>query len=206
MALKSKLTNNYPIASGHLSGDYKDLDPIFSGRLSALAKASGAAFRITSGYRSIAEQTKLYNMYLSYKKTGIGTIKSAAVPGKSSHNYKIAADISTQPIRGMDNSQLKKHGLCKPIKSEGWHVQPIETQYERDFAKWEPEEADMTKDEVVEIIESINPIYERLEDIPDWGRPTISKMIAQGKIKPDPKTKKIDMSRDLLRAIVILDK
>ena len=29
MALKSKLTNNYPIASGHLSGDYKDLDPIF---------------------------------------------------------------------------------------------------------------------------------------------------------------------------------
>ena len=195
MALKSKLTNNYPVASGHLSGDYKDLDPIFSGRLSALAKASGVAFKITSGYRSIEEQTKLYNMYLSYKKTGI-----------SSHNYKIAADISTQPIRGMGNSQLKKYGLCKPIKSEGWHVQPIETQYERDFAKWEPEEEGMTKEEVIEIIESLNPIYGRLEDIPDWGKPTISKMITQGKIKPDPKTKKIDMSRDLLRAIVILDR
>ena len=204
MALKSKLTNNYPVASGHLSGDYKDLDPIFSGRLSALAKASGVAFNVTSGYRSIEEQTKLYNMYLSYKKTGIGTIKSAAVPGKSSHNYKIAADISTQPIRGMDNSQLKKYGLCKPIKSEGWHVQAIETQYERDFAKWGFVEADMTKQEVVEIMNELDPIYRTLNDIPDWGRETIRTFIADGKIKPDNGV--INLRLSMLRIIVILSR
>lgn len=142
MKLISKLNNDYPVAdpASWLSGDWTELDLIFAGRIAALAKSAGRRLLVTSGYRDTKEQARLYQAYLYYKRTGKGNIKSAAKPGASSHNYMIAADISTQPIRGMNNSQLKKWGLCKPISSEGWHVQPIETQYERDFSKWEPRE------------------------------------------------------------------
>lgn len=141
--LISKLdSKKYPMGNpkASLSGDYEGLDPVFAGRLAALANTSSNQFLITSGYRDLKEQQRLYDMYLYYKKTGKGSIKSAAKPGTSSHNYRIAADISTQPLRGMSNAQLKKWGLCKPISSEGWHIQPIETLHERDFSKWEPEE------------------------------------------------------------------
>lgn len=208
MALISKLPNRYPVADYNqwITGDKENLDPVLLGRMAYLGKVYKKKIHITSGggRRSHEYQANLYAQYQNYLKTGKGNIKLAARPYTSSHEFGIAADTSTQPIRGMNNAELKKYGLCKPIRSEGWHIQPIETQYDKDFKKWEPEE-DMTKDEVIEIIKSLNPIYEKLEDIPDWGRPTVAKMIEQGKIKPDPKTKRIDMSRDLLRAIVILD-
>ena len=42
-------------------------------------------------------------------------------------------------------------------------------------------EADMTKQEVIEIMNELDPIYRTLNDIPDWGRETIRTFIADGK-------------------------
>ena len=206
--LISKLPNTYKTAdpARWLSGGWEGLDPIFAGRLAALANSVGKRFLITSGYRNIQEQARLYEMYLYYKRTGKGTIKLAAKPGGSSHNYRIAADTSTYPIRTMTNEQLRRWGLCKPISSEGWHIQPIETRYKKNFADWAPEEEDdMTKQEVLDIIEATNPTYEKVEDIPSWGQPTIIRMIAEGKIMPDAEDR-VNMSRDLLRALIILSR
>jgi len=148
----SKLSNKYPVAdpANRLIGDYQNLDPVFAGRL-----AKVCPMVLTESYRSTERQTELYNQYLEYKRTGKGSIKSAAKPGTSWHEFRLAVDTSTQPIRGMTNAQLKPYGLCKPIKSEGWHIQPIETLGETDRKKWEPTEDDMTKQEVIEIINEV---------------------------------------------------
>lgn len=119
MILKSKLASKYPISDPkeYLTGDTEGLDPIFAGRLAHVAK-----MHVTDGYRSYEDQVKAYGDYKS------GKLKAtAAIPGTSWHGSRLAVDTSTQPIRGMNNEQLKKYGLCKPLSREGWHIQPIET-------------------------------------------------------------------------------
>jgi len=117
---RSKLSATaYPQANpdGKLTGkDHEQIDPVFAKRLAACC-----AMNLTEGKRSSERQKELYRQ----KQAGI--IKSCAKPGTSYHEFGLAIDTSSQPIRGMNNSQLAKFGLCKPIKSEGWHVQPIET-------------------------------------------------------------------------------
>ena len=117
---RSKLSATaYPQANpgGKLTGkDYNQIDPVFARRLAACC-----AMNLTEGKRSSERQKELYRQKLA------GIIKSCAKPGTSYHEFGLAIDTSSQPIRGMNNSQLAKFGLCKPIKSEGWHIQPIET-------------------------------------------------------------------------------
>ena len=108
--------------SRYLKGDWwKELDPIFARRLAYAAKMTGNFISSSSAYRSTAEQTRLYNLYMQ------GKLKSAARPGTSWHEFRLAIDTSSQPIRSMTNATLKAFGLCKPVAGEGWHIQPIET-------------------------------------------------------------------------------
>lgn len=124
MTLKSKLGTGYPTADPNifLSGDRKGIDPVLAGRLAMHAKANGKIYAVTSGYRSYEEQVKMYDDYIHGKLEA-----TAAIPGTSWHGSRLAADISTYPIRGAASASLAKYGLCKPLKSEGWHIQPIET-------------------------------------------------------------------------------
>lgn len=71
-------------------------------------------------------------------------------------------------------------------------------------------EMTMTKEELKSFINetvdakrSLN-IYERLEDVPEWGRPTVEKLVAAGVIQGDGKA--LNISYDLLRVLVILDR
>jgi len=124
MILKSKLKTNYPTADPkeYLRGDIEGLDPIFAGRLAYVAKVNNAVFTITDGYRSYEDQVKMYNLYKAGKLQA-----TAAVPGTSWHGSRLAVDTSSQPVRRMTSAELTKYGLCKPLKNEGWHIQPIET-------------------------------------------------------------------------------
>lgn len=163
MAFKSKLGGRYPTTNPRdwIIGDYTELDPVFAGRLAYLAKCKGVKIKLTEGYRSTKRQTELYNMYLQYKRTGKGSIKSAAKPGTSWHEFRLAVDTSTYPIRGMNNAQLAPYGLCKPIRSEGWHIQPIETMElygNANRVKWTPieeEEEEMTEEGVRKIVKEM---------------------------------------------------
>lgn len=122
MILKSKLSNKYPEAdpAKWLTGDKDNLDPVFAGRLAAIAKEYNVKLSITAGFRSPEKQKELYAQYKA------GKLKSCAVPGTSYHEISLAVDTSTQPIRNMNNVQLAKYGICKPLASEGWHLEPIE--------------------------------------------------------------------------------
>ena len=155
----SKLGKQYNTVEpeGLLTGaDYKEIDPIFAGRLAYLAKINGTTFKLTEGYRTPERQRELYAQYQNYLKTGKGSIKLAEKPTMSWHEWRLAVDTSSQPIRAMTNEQLKPYGLCKPIKSEGWHIQPIETMGISDRKKYAPEGVeDMTREETIKLIKEI---------------------------------------------------
>lgn len=167
--LKSKLKSAYKTSdlAEWIIGDYIQLDPIFAGRLAYLAMCTNSKIKLTEAYRSTARQTELYNQYLEYKRTSKGNIKSAAKPGTSWHEFRLAIDTSTYPVRGMNNAELSKYGLCKPIKSEGWHIQPIETMGlsgNANRVKWAPVEVeeDMTENDVKRIAREV--VKEMLRD------------------------------------------
>ena len=90
-------------------------------RLAACARDLGEIWNINSGYRSIEEQRRLYNLYLA----GKGNL--AAPPGKSAHNFGGAADVSVRGANVGDSkrrrNKLKEYGLCLPVHGESWHVQ-----------------------------------------------------------------------------------
>lgn len=181
MALVSKLSNKYKTADSDrwIKGDKNLLDPIFLGRLAQVAASNNVVFSITSGFRSWAEQNNIYKQYLNYLKTGKGTIKMAAKPGTSRHEFHLAADISTQPIRRMSNSQLLKYGLHKPIKSEPWHIEPIETKSQSNLNKLKPQEVDdMTKDEVLAIVKEY--LDGNNTKTSEWAKPSWDEMTKKG--------------------------
>ncbi len=83
------------------------------------ARAQGIAIRINSGYRSTAEQQRLYDRYLS----GEGPL--AAKPGTSWHEFRGALDAKWMdgvPLRDR-RSVVESQGLAFTVASESWHIQ-----------------------------------------------------------------------------------
>jgi hypothetical protein len=135
MILESKLDKTkYKLAdpSLYVTGDKNGLDLVFLGRIAFFAKQNNVKIHISDGFRTHADQEKLYAQYKQ------GLLKLAEIPGRSWHEYGIAIDTSTQPMRGLSSLDLQTYGLCKPIKSEGWHVQPLETLNQTDRTKFAP--------------------------------------------------------------------
>ncbi len=96
-----------------------NIDPVFAGRLAALAKDKGQKIIYISGFRTKDKQQELYNLYLSGKGNLAGT------PGSSWHEFGAAVDVTGWAC-DLSNKELAAYGLCKPIASEDWHVQPVE--------------------------------------------------------------------------------
>lgn len=193
--------------------DYRKLDPVFAGRLAFAAKDNGINLHLTEAYRSPERQAELYRQYQQYLKTGQGSIKLAAKPGTSRHEYRLAIDTSTQPIRGMANDQLAKYGLCKPIKSEPWHIEPIElmglniTQIKDRYLPEEVEE--LTEAEVRKLVKEMiaesDPIYKTSKDVPDWARASINKLIKEKVIAPNPDGS-INLPHSMVRILAMMDR
>lgn len=116
------------------SANIELLDPVFLGRLAALAKSKRKVITLTSagGARDAATQMRLY------KTLPAG---QAAKPGTSWHEYGLAIDTVDGWLKGICNgatatqAELLKFGLFKPLAKgngagvvEDWHIQPIETQ------------------------------------------------------------------------------
>lgn len=100
-----------------VSGDIVGLVREFARRLSAWSLASGGGYVVNSGYRSIAEQTRLYQDYLA----GVPGQAQAAPPGSSLHNFGLASDGNRWRDRNPG-----AFGLVYPMSYEPWHVQPVE--------------------------------------------------------------------------------
>jgi hypothetical protein len=80
--------------------------------------ATGKSITVTSGYRSIEEQEKLYRTM----PKGM-----AAKPGSSLHNFGWAMDISSKDAEELEKTGLlQKYGFHRPLlhKGETWHIEP----------------------------------------------------------------------------------
>lgn len=134
----------------YLPGADSSIDPVFAGRLSALAKANKAKLAINSGYRTVNQQIQLflarggkYDSKLGYYwPDSIPAYRhTVAKPGKSFHNFRLAVDTSSLWAKLLNKDaatemqkELLKFGLFKPMTKgnhssvlEDWHIQPIET-------------------------------------------------------------------------------
>ena len=98
-----------------IGGQVAGLDPVFYQALMAWSAASGYNGSVNSGYRSIAEQTALWN---ASDKSGT----MVAAPGSSRHNFGTAADVGPYPTAAQA-AMLAMFGLTRPMSYEPWHIQ-----------------------------------------------------------------------------------
>ena len=100
-----------------IGGRVRGLDPEFYKRLAAWNAATGGRYSVSSGYRSIAEQTALWNRS---DKSG----RMVARPGGSKHNYGLAADLAP-PTTAAHRAMARQFGLYFPMSYEPWHIQLV---------------------------------------------------------------------------------
>lgn len=66
------------------------------------------------------------------------------------------------------------------------------------------EEPDMTEKEVIEIINKQKTVYETIDQVPDWAKPTIQKLMDKGVIQGEGDG--LGLTYDLTRVLVINDR
>ena len=101
----------------HLTGDL-DASPEILQKLEALAARKGVTFNVNSGFRSIAEQQRLWDNRASNPNP-------VAVPGKSRHQSGRAADVSIggRPIQSvLSAAEIRAAGLV-PLAGDPPHVE-----------------------------------------------------------------------------------
>lgn len=89
-------------------------------RVARLAAHNGRKLHVNSGYRTYAEQAKLWHDYLHG-----GNL--AARPGTSNHEKGLAMDVSDrgQPVgsSAKNRTAMKHLRLCLPVPGEKWHME-----------------------------------------------------------------------------------
>ena len=74
------------------------------------------------------------------------------------------------------------------------------------------EEDDMTKEDVIKIMEEQKTVYDTIAQVPDWGKATVQKLMnTPTKLNPEKTILEgegdgLGLTYDLLRALVILDR
>lgn len=89
-------------------------------KLQAAAKRAGVSLSVTSGFRTMAEQKRLYALYLS----GRGNL--AARPGYSNHQGGISIDVGGVNSYGTRafawlSKNARKYGFVNDVGGEYWH-------------------------------------------------------------------------------------
>ena len=95
--------------------------PEFSQRLGAMIAASGGRLKINSGYRSVAEQKKLFDAAVKKYGSVAAARKWVAPPGNSKHNHGLAADLAGDLAWAHKNAA--RFGLYFPMSYEPWHIE-----------------------------------------------------------------------------------
>lgn len=99
--------------------------------------ATGKSITVTSGFRSMAQQAALHSKDPS----------SAAPPGRSLHEFGLAADIAPEDAATLEKLGLmKKYGFTRPVGGEPWHIEPAGIQRNLDLARTNPTQRDMMVD------------------------------------------------------------
>jgi hypothetical protein len=97
-----------------------NVEPELKLRVTWMIRLSQGRFWVQSGWRSVAEQTALYNLHQSDPKH----YPTAAAPGTSKHNRTPAEAVDLACLPDDDRLRVrlaKECGLWTPVKGEPWH-------------------------------------------------------------------------------------
>lgn len=108
-------TGEVPIPGYRIGGRVRGLDPEFLKRLASWNAFLGGRYNVSSGYRSVAEQTTLWYRYGQNPRR-------VARPGSSKHNFGLAADLAP-PTTAAHRAAAARFGLAFPMSWEPWHIQ-----------------------------------------------------------------------------------
>lgn len=110
-----------------MAGWFDGLESGFSSRLQAMIEASGGRLSVVSGYRSVEEQTALWNGALAKYGSEDEARNWVAPPGSSNHNYGVAVDLGLETDDATDwaHANAARFGLQFPMDWEPWHIEPI---------------------------------------------------------------------------------
>lgn len=104
--------------------DTQHLDPSFRTKLQQLIAESGGRLSVSSGFRSVAEQQKLWDDAVKKYGSAAAARKWVAPPGDSHHNKGVAADLSGDLAWAHANAA--RFGLHFPMPWEAWHIEPAD--------------------------------------------------------------------------------
>ena len=88
-------------------------------------KKHGYSIGITSGWRSLSEQQRIYRNAVKVYKNSAN--KWAMPPAKSMHPWGLAIDVhfNTQAAANWFKQNSATFGLCRMYKNEWWHFEPV---------------------------------------------------------------------------------
>jgi hypothetical protein len=87
-------------------------------RMDAAARSEGVDLRVVDGYRTVAEQSRLYELYLR----GRGNL--AAAPGTSNHGWGLSVDLDVRGEEGASKwlrNNAARYGFFNDVTTEPWH-------------------------------------------------------------------------------------
>lgn len=125
---KYRITSHVVINSTpHVYGKEAKVNVKLLVALENVAREHGAIIQIVSGYRTRAEQLKLYKAYIE------GKGNPANKPGSSQHEKGEAVDAYVNGVsfwlwadnKGIRSHVIQKHKLCQPHAGEAWHVERV---------------------------------------------------------------------------------
>lgn len=129
---KVSFTKNYSGSKGKVTGQV-NMHDWFIDRFRKISEDYGnSKVTITSGYRSKADQTRLWNQRKAKypNETDAQRRRWVADPNSGSlHQHGVAADVAKGWIRNLSANKLAEYGLWRPLSNEPWHFEPIETGY-----------------------------------------------------------------------------
>ncbi len=199
-----------------------DLHPALKRGALELVKRMGEKGYTKVGF-SATYRDKEYQDYLYQQgRTRSGNIVTNAKGGQSIHNYRLAFDIFLN-ISGKEFSDDNFFSVAGKIWTEmggewggSWvgfvdtpHMQFTNGLTLSMLQKGEkvPDNATMPweKNKTEEDDEELVKRYDSLNDIPAWGKPTISKLIEKGIVQGDDKGK-LNLTEDMIRLLVFNDR
>lgn len=123
---KKKANAEVAFTGGTSSGDAR-LNNVFQTKLQEFVAASGGKVRATKLYRSLDDQTRLWNKALKKYGSAEKASKWVARPGTSNHEFGLANDLEFGPGGvAWAHANAAKFGLGFPMAHENWHIELAE--------------------------------------------------------------------------------
>lgn len=131
-ALRDVLSGRKPAGSVGAAADVQrstgveyDTTGGVAARVAQLIAAAPGGITVTSGTRTRAQQTKLWNDALAKYGSPEAARKWVAPPGSSMHERGLANDLAfaSAAVREWAHANAYRFGLVFPLSNEPWHVE-----------------------------------------------------------------------------------